>query len=380
MNQLKAPRHSPQSDYRFWERKGVLGWWLNLTAPRPPMNTALLKERERIRKAELTSIGMLAIFACLVALVSNSLADVTTAEAVVAIAIALLIAAICNRTGHTRVAAYLVPSVMLLIMAANLLQGSLELIDLPIYDLFVIPIILIGFIGDRSAPWVFAAIAIAFVVGSYALETHVVLHLRQGVTFDGLTYEQHIFGAWGMVNRHVILLFFAALLGWLGARSVDKAIVRADRSDELAAFLEQTRRQEAQQAKQLQTFFADMLDAFTAQANGSPRLMDAQSYSAEPYRTYAHLMNERIRRFEQMRRGSQNGVQNQVEQALALVAERVELLRRQHLPISALTPQILYTGVPLVDKLTFLMLPQGAWSGRDTTRGHQPEPRSNSHF
>lgn len=225
-------------------RTGLLGWWLNLTAPRWPSHTIPIVERERLRKAELTSFSILAIFACLIALVSNSLADVTTAEAVIGIAIALLIAAVLNRTGHTRIAAYLVPSVMMLIMAANLLQGSLELIELPIYDLFVIPIILVALIGDRSAPWVFAAIAIAFVVGSYALEPRVTLNLGQGVTFDGLAYEQNIFGVWGMVNRHVTLLFFAAFFGWLGASSVDNAIARADRAEEVArlehAFAEQS--------------------------------------------------------------------------------------------------------------------------------------------
>lgn len=229
-------------------RTGLLGWWLNLTSPAWPTYVVRVAERERLRKAELTSLSILAIFVCLVALVSNSLDDPTTAEAVVAIAISLLIAAVLNRTGRTRLAAYLVPSVMLLIMAANVVQGSLGLIGLPIYDLFAIPIFLVSLIGDRRVTWVFAAVAITFVVGSYLTVSHEVLKLSNGVSFDSIAYEQNIFGVWGMINRHVTLLFFAAFFGWLGARSVDTAIARADRAEEIArlehAIAEQTRQLE----------------------------------------------------------------------------------------------------------------------------------------
>lgn len=227
-------------------RAGLVGWWLNLTAPRWPDHAIPIEERERLRKAELTSFSILAIFAFLIALVSNSLADVTTAQAVVIMAIILLVAAILNRTGRTRSAAYLVPSGMLLLLIATVIEapGGVKLIGLPIYDLLVIPIFVVSLIGDRSAPWVFATISIAFVVGSYVLEPHEIIHLSTGFSFDGIGYEQAIFGIWGMINRHVALLFFAALFGWLGARSVDNAIARADRAEELArlehAFAEQS--------------------------------------------------------------------------------------------------------------------------------------------
>ena len=227
-------------------RTGLVGWWLNLTAPAWPDHSVPIQERERLRKAELTSFSILAIFAFLIALVSNSLADVTTAQAVGLMAIILLVAALLNRTGRTRAAAYLVPSGMLLLLMATVIQapGGLKLIGLPIYDLFVIPIFVVSLIGDRSAPWVFAIISIAFVAGSYILEPHEVIHLSSGISFDGIGYEQAIFGVWGMVNRHVALLFFAALFGWMGARSVDNAIARADRAEEIArlehAFAEQS--------------------------------------------------------------------------------------------------------------------------------------------
>jgi hypothetical protein len=230
------------------QREGLLGWWLNLTAPRWPNYSIPISERERLRKAELTSFSILATFACLIALVSNSLADPTTAEAVGLIGIFLLVAAILNRTGRTRTAAYLVPSVLMLLMAAVILQDeNLRLTDLPLYDLFAIPIVLVSVIGNRRAPWVFAAIAIAFVIGTFFLKPYEVITI-QGVSFNGIDIQLKTFGYWGMINRHIILLFFAALFGWMGARSVDNAIARADRAEEVArlehAIAEQTRQLE----------------------------------------------------------------------------------------------------------------------------------------
>ena len=107
--------------------------------------------------------------------------------------------------------------------------------------------VLVAFIGNRRAPWFFALIAIAFVVGSYLLEPHQAAQVN-GTSFDELAQEQQTFGIWGMLNRHIALLFFAALFGWMGARSVDNAIARADQAEELArlehAFAEQTRQLE----------------------------------------------------------------------------------------------------------------------------------------
>lgn len=233
-------------------RKGLVGWWLNLTAPHWPSYPIPVKERERLRKAELTSFSILAIFGFLIALVSNSLAHAATAQAVIVMGVCLLIAAILNRTGLTRTAAYLIPSVLMLLLAITVIRGpggGLQLIGLPIYDLFVIPIILVSLIGDRRSPWVFALMAIAFVIADFLVEPHTPISVARGIAFDDITYAiEHFGGVWGVLNRHVAMLFFAALFGWLGAWSVDHAIARADRAEEIArlehAIVEQTRQLE----------------------------------------------------------------------------------------------------------------------------------------
>lgn len=245
-------------------RKGPMAWWIDLTAPPLPQHAQRIDQREKLRKAELTSYSILGVFAFLLALVSNSLASVATAQAVVVMALLLFIAALLNRVGRARLAAYLVPSALMLLIALSVLAApGLRPIGLPIFDLFVIPIILVSFVGNRRAAWIYALIAIAFIAADYTLQPRDFVTTVGIQHFDELAYEQSIFGWWGMVNRHIALCFFAALFGWLGARSVDQAILRADRAEELATLEHQV----AEQRRALEAGARQLLEAHVRVAN-----------------------------------------------------------------------------------------------------------------
>ena len=247
-------------------RTGLMGWWIDLTAP-PLLSEGSLRldQRERLRKAELTSYSILGVFAFLVALVSNSLASMSTAQAVVTMAVFLIITAILNRVGRMRAAAYLLPSALMLLIALSVVAApGLNPIGLPIFDLFVIPIILVSFIGNRQAAWFYALIAIAFIAADYTLQPHTFVQAAGVNHFDELAYEQAVYGWWGMINRHVALCFFAALFGWLGARSVDDAIRRADRAEEVADL----ERRELENKRQIEVAAQHLLEVHTRVANG----------------------------------------------------------------------------------------------------------------
>lgn len=308
---------SPELPQDFVRRTGLVGWWLSLTAPPRPINVVSVPERERLRKAELASFSMLAIFAFLIALISNSLADPANAEAVGAMAICLIIAALLNRTGHTSAAAYLIPGAMMLLIALAILQekGGLRLILMPAFDLFVIPTILVAFIGNRRAPWLFAAIAILFIVGTYLLEPHQAAQVN-GISFDELAQEQQTFGVWGMLNRHVALLFFSALFGWMGARSVDFAIARADRAEELAR-LEHAY---AEQSRQLQEGIRKIQETHVQIANGN--------YAARAPLNQEHILWQI------------SSALNNLIQRLQRSVEAEHMLRRTELEISRLKEEI----------------------------------------
>jgi hypothetical protein len=267
--------HDPQSSLEFRNpglsgRRGLLGFWLNLTAPPQPYRLLDIVARERLRKAELTSYSILAVFVFLLTLVSNSLADPSTAQAVIIMAVGLFIAAVLNRTGRTRTAAYLVPTLLMVLIALAVAGGiGLDVIALPAYDLFVIPIFLSSLTGNRRAPWFFGLAAIAFIAADFFLQPHLLTTATtppngSATNFDTLAYYTTIFTDWGMINRHVALSLFAALFGWLGARSVEAAILRADRAEELA----ELERREIERTKELEEGVRQLLAVHVHLANG----------------------------------------------------------------------------------------------------------------
>lgn len=255
----KMPAHVSSA-----RRSGIVGWWLNLTAPPVPSQAVSREQAERLRKAELTSLSLIPVLAAILALVSNSLASAATAEALILLTVILIVAAALNRLGMTRTAAYLVPSAIVLIIVVGLLAApGLRLVGLPIFDMFALPVFIVSLTGDRRAPWVFAFAAIAFIVGDYLLQPHA-LFIVNGAPFDDIAFEQRIYGVWGMVNRHIVLIFFAAFFGWLGARSVESAIRRADRAEEIASLEHDI----AEQKRQLDTGIQEILEVHVRAANG----------------------------------------------------------------------------------------------------------------
>lgn len=261
----RNPVAPPSQRQQYVQRKGIVGWWLDLTAPPRPNRTLASAESERLRKAELTSLSIIPIFLLLIALVSNSLESLATAKAVIAMAIVLIITAVLNRFGLVRLAAYLMPAFLFILLAFSVISApGLRLIGFPIYDLFVLPILVVSLTGDRSAPWYFAVLAIVFIIADYQLQPHDLITVSGGLKFDEIAYEQKIYGVWGMINRHIALCFFAAFFGWLGALSVDNAIKRADRAEELARLESLV----AEQKRALDYGVDQLTQAFIRSANG----------------------------------------------------------------------------------------------------------------
>src|SRR5258708_36055364 len=135
---------------------------------------------------------------------------------------------------------------------------------LPAYALFVLPIFLIPLIGDRKAPWAFALAAIAFIVGDFALQPHALITSAGASHFDSISYLVTAVTWWGGINRHVALALFAAFFGWLGARSVEAAMRRADQAEELAALEHAV----AEQRRQLEYGVQQLLETHVRIANG----------------------------------------------------------------------------------------------------------------
>lgn len=250
----------------MFDRAGLLGWWLRLTAPAWPDALPAIGERERLRKAELTGLSILAVALLLATLLSANLDRPQTAISALVAGAGLVVAAMLNRAGWTRTAAYLVPTILMLVVIGGIVweDGGLQLMTVPAYDLFVLPIFLTSLIGDRRAPWAFATIAMAFILCDVLLQPHALITSGTVTAFDDVQYAMNVRGWWGLVSGPLALAFFAALFGWLGALSVETAITRADRAEEIAA-LEHLA---AQQRRQLEHGVRQILQTHVRVANG----------------------------------------------------------------------------------------------------------------
>lgn len=250
-----------------------MGWWLNLTAPPVPKYVMSIDEQERLRKAELTSFCILAVFLFLIALVVNTLANAATAQAVLIMAVGLVIAAVCNRfgVGHMRFAAWWVPALLFAMITLAIVgnKSGLDLVLLPAYDLYVIPIFISSLTVNDRIPWLFGGLAVGVILLTFFTEQHALYTIHsaaagQAEGFDGVGFLLSRVGPIGAVNRHVAEVVFAALFGWLGARSVDRAIKRADRA-ELIAEME---RRELESKAQIEFAARHLLDVHTRVASG----------------------------------------------------------------------------------------------------------------
>lgn len=380
MRNSQSPRTISKVDAPLNKRSGIAGWWLDLTAPPRPGSILSLAERERLRRAELTSYSILAVFAFLLALVSDTLTQPSARIAVIAMAVGLCVAALFNRAGWTRTAAYLVPSLLMLMTMLAIVDasGGLSFAWLPTYDLLAIPIFLSAITLDHRAPWVLAPIAIAFILLDYTYQSHSSINVPgQAINFDHLAYTQMTVGWWGMVNREVSLIFFAAFFSWLGARSVEQAIARADRAEEVARLEEGFAQTEAQRTSELNSFIQELVDAFVAQANGTERYLELPA--DHPLSGTVQFLNQRLKR---LREGSQDELwrARQLAAATRLLEERLTQVATGAYPVAALHASGFRTNIELVDHLAGLVYQvvehQGPGAGRGQSGSLGPPPQS----
>ena len=354
MWQASFPRTIPKIDAPLPPRSGIVGWWLNLSAPPRPGGILVLAERERIRKAELTSYGILAVFAFLLIVVSYALTVPSTRVAILVMAIGLCTAILFNRRGWTRTAAYLVPLLLMAMMMLAIVtaSGGLSLVWMPTYDLLTIPILLASITLDRRAPWVLAFLAATFILLDFSFQPHSVIHAPGVTNFDHIAYSERSLGWWGMVNRPLALVGFAAFLSWLGAHSVEQAITRADHAEETLRLQRSFAEAEAKRTEQVNAFIQELVEAFVAQASGIERYLEVPE--GHPLAPTVHLLNQRL---ERLRGGSQNEVwqARQIVSAAKQLEEQLVVVATGGAPLTHLQPPYFHTQVKQVDRLATLI-------------------------
>lgn len=239
------------------EQRGVWGWWVRLTTPtiRPEMADDR-RAREHQRRAELTSVVAPFVLLSTALLAQQALVDPVTGAGVIASCLMLVCALFLNRLGAQG------PAALLLVLGIDIpvegtiisAHGGLGAAWLPAFDLFVIPLIAAGFLLSRRFIPAVVALHIAVILGDfYFLPKN-----------PDLTPLIQVWGVGVVFQRALIIQVLGGVLGFVAARSVDQAIARADRAEDLAAMEHEL----VEQKRQLDEGIRKILETHVRVANG----------------------------------------------------------------------------------------------------------------
>jgi hypothetical protein len=247
----------------FWSV--VLEGWYALAAPPQPPATASHSQRERARRGRIASLTTLIFMLFLLAL----LVRIISSKNMMFIIIQLLelggcvLALFLNRKGLINLAGVLVLVLVYVQQTLTIIDapGGLTVSGLPMLDFSVLPDILaLAFFSANSLFLIICINAIqVWVVLTYGPHDAAVtqlLHTAPGQTFS------HIYD--------LQLITAAALYVW--GRSVEYALARADRAEEIAAFEKrekERKQQELEQKQQLDVGIQQILETHIAVANGN---------------------------------------------------------------------------------------------------------------
>lgn len=308
-----------------------------------PQQVLQVNERQRRhRLVRLVSLGILIGTGLLIPTTLIPTPDVVTLVAVSFAFVGAGLAYLLNRMHYINSAGYAVLIGMMIglgweIVAQSLRQGGLDLNDLRVYDLFILPIVLSAVLVTRRGPIILAAISITFTITSLLLLTHSPT-LQQ--YWDG-TYPYALGSSYDVVIVAVVLQGMAAMAAWLGADSVRRALLQAYRVDEVTAAKAEV---EAQQ-RRLQRGIANIQRVHAAVAHGQWDAR-AQVEAAElvPVAVSLNLLLDRLSRLTRDQETRQRVDRSAHELALAL--------RRLRVGEGYAPPA--YTGTPLDEVLVEL--------------------------
>lgn len=349
MKQIRPVPPQPQFHYQqdthqermLWKRTGIVGWWFKLTAPPRPADMSSLPAREFIRKGETNSLVAVGIAAFLVAIVSNSLSDPSTAAASIVMAVAIVIALFLNRGGKVTAAAYVMLIMMLLALMSALLgaKGGLRLVWFPAFDLFALPVFLSPLIISRRAVIPCVLISITFILLYYTYEPHALLNGFGAHNFDELRYEveQPYFSWYALINRDIALILFAGFFGWIAASTFTWALEWGEQANNEATLATAVALYKEQSAQDLSQFVQEITLAFAALGNGQVQFLQPRA-SSDPLHDAVIFLNSQLRMVESVRKRQAGTPAEQILTEMQRLITLYTRVRRGLVPLQALNP------------------------------------------
>ena len=284
---IAAPEPVPDLLGQPERRSGLWGWWLTLTTPRPPNRLPTPREREALRRSRLLSTLQLTAVVLMLILVPRGflpVVDPGTLLGIAGFALIVLTSMVLNRRGQVTTASVVFTVGLALAIAGSQLatpSGKIGFEDLAGYDLLVIPLIVAGILLPSRAIVLLWAASATFVVVDLGLAEH-------GKSLDAyLPVDLPPFlRTYPVAIYPVILMAVVAVISWLAARSVARALAEADRT----ADVERAYALLAEQKRQLEAAIGAIQQVHARVANGDLNAR-AATHSGDPLLQLAVSLN-----------------------------------------------------------------------------------------
>lgn len=215
--------------------RGPWGGWLRLTMPRPTVRELQSAAvREQMRRAQILVTLLAATVVVLAALIlfifSPSFNIGTLVGEVLGALIVLFSALMCRMGRVTGASTLYVLGLTIAIALSNMFfpTGKLSLQDVETFYLFAVPTVFAGILLPRRA-------SILIWLGSAIFTVVDLLVQPEGPNLVAYLHDQNYTNIYPVAIQPVLLAAILAVASWVAAGSVDRAIVQADRTAEVAA-------------------------------------------------------------------------------------------------------------------------------------------------
>ena len=219
------PRAAPTSSGRF-------AWWLRLASSSAHNPQRTWHERRQARRSDFLAWLILGMLGGLLIVSPIAVGDLHALLAYLIFAAGLLGVLAFNRRGWV----YLAGSLLVLLFDSAILGYMLSsplgltMGQLPNYDMLAIGVVISATVLPQPAAFVIAFFNAGLIVADYLVQPHNV-----NIVHDALLYPSVTNQTISLVVRPIALGFILAVVASLWVRSMEQAILRADRAEELAA-------------------------------------------------------------------------------------------------------------------------------------------------
>jgi hypothetical protein len=309
------------------QQPGLLRWWYRISTSSQLLPNASFRQREKMRRAQLTSVMLLVEIAVLIAAIPSAITgpNPILLPDVLSVLVLMFIAIPLNRLGYVNIAGTLVAIGFELGVLVNLSTqpGGLDPISLPLFGILTIPIMLSASLLPEG--WVFLVAAgntvFIWIAFTYLPRTPAMSQIMA----TPLAYFE--------LSIPITLQILLSVTAFLWVRGAIRAIARADRAEEIAKLerhLAEQERDIAEQRTMLESGVQQILQTLVQAANGNISVR-APLMQMSLLAQISVALNNLLNRLQRNMQAEQN--LNWTRNEIIRLTEAIQLARATHSPV-----------------------------------------------